>query len=179
MNSNFGFCIAFLEDPTKRVTPPSPMDGAHASIDTVNADLAKRIFMSTTGVIPGMQAQPVLQISTGATARNTGSVSYAISGVDPAEVYQTAGKLMGAFSAKAGELFLPQGGIIPDMYLQTPNLQIEPLRDQAATYGVNTTAIETLLNKSASQNYTYLIKRPTNQYQVILEADDQFRGQCV
>ena len=64
------------------------------------------------------------------------------------------------------------------MYLQTPNLQIEPLRDQAATYGVDTTAIETLLNHAASQNYTYLIKRPTNQYQVILELDDQFRTEA-
>jgi HAE1 family hydrophobic/amphiphilic exporter-1 len=61
------------------------------------------------------------------------------------------------------------------MFLQTPNLQIEPLRDQAATYGVNTTAIETLLNHAVSQNYTYLIKRPSNQYQVILELDDPFR----
>jgi HAE1 family hydrophobic/amphiphilic exporter-1 len=61
------------------------------------------------------------------------------------------------------------------MYLQTPNLQIEPLRDQARTYGVTTTGIETLLNHAASQNYTYLIKRPTNQYQVILELRDSDR----
>jgi HAE1 family hydrophobic/amphiphilic exporter-1 len=175
LNSNMGFCIAFLDDPENRKTPPSPLDGKHASIDTVNADLGKRIFMSTVGLIPGMQPQPVLQISTGATARNTGSVSYSISGVDPNEVYATGGKLMGAFSSQIGKLFADQGGIIPDMYLQTPNLQIEPLRDQAATYGVNTTGLETLLYHAASQNYTYLIKRPTNQYQVILELDDQYR----
>ncbi len=175
LNSNMGFCIAFLEDPQNRKTPPSPLDGKYASIDTVNGDLAKRIFMSTVGILPGMQPQPVLQISTGATARTTGSVSYSISGVEPTEVYATAGKLMMEFQKQAGKLFIPQGGIIPDMYLQTPNLQIEPLRDQAATYGVNTTGIETLLNHAASENYTYLIKRPTNQYQVILELDDQFR----
>ena len=175
LNSNMGFCIAFLKDPKDRTTPPGPLDGKRASIDTVNGDLAKRIFMSTTGILPGMQPQPVLQISTGATARTTGSVSYSISGVNPAEVYATAGRLMGEFQQQAGKLFIPQGGIIPDMYLQTPNLQIEPLRDQAATYGVDTNSIETLLNHAASQNYTYLIKRPTNQYQVILELDDQYR----
>ncbi len=175
LNSNMGFAIAFLVPPEERKTHPSPIDGKFASIDTIQGDLAKRIFMSTVGVLPGLQPQPVLQISTGATARNTGSVSFSISGVDPQEVYATGGKLMGAFAQKVGTLFAEQGGIIPDMYLQTPNLQIEPLRDQAATYGVNTTGIETLLNHAASQNYTYLIKRPTNQYQVILELDDQYR----
>jgi HAE1 family hydrophobic/amphiphilic exporter-1 len=175
LNSNMGFMIAFLKPVNERTTPPSPLDGKHASIVTVNADIAKRIFMSTTGLIPAMQPQPVLQISTGATARNTGSVSFSISGVDPKEVYATGFRLMGEFQKKVGTIFADQGGVIPDMYLQTPNVQIEPLRDQAATYGVDTTSIETLLSHAASQNYTYLIKRPTNQYQVILELDDQFR----
>ena len=67
---------------------------------------------------------------------------------------------MGELAKGMGSVFLPPQGIIPDMYLQTPNLKIEPLRDQARTYGVTTTAIETLLNHAASQNYTYLIKRP-------------------
>jgi HAE1 family hydrophobic/amphiphilic exporter-1 len=62
------------------------------------------------------------------------------------------------------------------MYLQTPNLQIEVLRDQAASYGVSPTRVETLLRTAYSQNYVYLIKRPTNQYQVILEADDKNRS---
>ena len=175
LNSNMGFMIAFLKPVNERTTPPGPLDGTHASIATVNADLGKKIFMSTVGLIPAMQPQPVLQISTGATARNTGAVSFAISGVDPQEVYQTAGKLTGAFYSQVGKLFAEQGGVIPDLYLDTPNLQIEPLRDQAATYGVDTTSIETLLSHAASQNYTYLIKRPTNQYQVILELDDAFR----
>jgi len=174
LNSNQGFCIAFLEPPEKRVTKPGPGE-KKASIQTVASDLMMRAAKHTTGLLTFLVPQPVLQISTGATPRTQGDIQYSISGVDPAEVYATAGKLMGAFYGGVGKMFLPQGGVSSDMFLQTPNLQIEPLRDQAATYGVSTTAIEALLNHAASQNYTYLIKRPTNQYQVILELDDPFR----
>ena len=174
LNSNQGFCIAFLVPPEQRVTKPRPGE-SKASIQTVAGDLMLRSAMHTTGLLTFLVPQPVLQISTGATARNQGDIQYSISGVDPEEVYATAGKLMGAFYGQVGKLLAPQGGVSNDMFLQTPNLQIDPLRDEAATYGIGTTAIETLLNHAASQNYTYLIKRPTNQYQVILELDDQFR----
>src|SRR5256714_2977848 len=77
----------------------------------------------------------------------------------------------------AGKYFLPmmQGGISDDMFLQTPQLKINILREQAASYGISTTRIETLLRNAYSQNYVYLIKRPTNQYQVILEVEDRAR----
>ncbi|HWB54219.1 MAG TPA: efflux RND transporter permease subunit, partial [Tepidisphaeraceae bacterium] len=123
--------------------------------------------------------QPTLQISTGAASRSQGQFQYAISGVDPKEVYATAGKMMGAFMGAAGKIFRPvaQGGISSDMYLQTPQLEIKILRDQASSYGVSPERIETLLRNAYSQNYVYLIKRPTNQYQVILEAKDSDRGE--
>jgi HAE1 family hydrophobic/amphiphilic exporter-1 len=78
----------------------------------------------------------------------------------------------------AGKIFLPmmQGGVSNDMYLQTPQLKINILRDQAASYGISPTRIETLLRNAYSQNYVYLIKKPTNQYQVILETADQARS---
>ena len=61
-----------------------------------------------------------------------------------------------------------------DLYNHTPNLQVDILRDQAKLYGVSETRILTLLHDAYSQNYSYLIKKPTDQYQVILEvADDQ------
>ena len=178
LNSNQGFVIAFLNDPKDRKTKPAPGEKT-ASIQTVSGDLMKNIFMQTTGLLTVLPPQPVLQISTGATARNTGPVSFSISGTDPQEVYATGYKLMGAFAQQLGHLLAPQGGMVPDMYLQTPNVQIEPLRDQAATYGVSTTHIETLLRNAYSQNYDYLIKRPNNQYQVILEVEDSGRTEPV
>ena len=176
LNSNQGFVIAFLKNPEERdATKPGPYDGKHASIQTVAQDLMGRCAMQTQGLLTFLIPQPVLQISTGATSRNQGDISFVVRGVNPQEVYQTAGKLMGAFYGQAGKLLAPFGGVSSDMYLQTPNVQIYPKREQAATYGVFTTPLESLLRESFSQNYTYLIKRPQNQYQVILEVDDAHR----
>ncbi len=107
--------------------------------------------------------------STGATANLQGQFAYAISGIDPNEVYATAGKLIQKMHEFPGFLFVNS-----DLFNHTPNLQINILRDQAKLYGVSETRILNLLHEAYSQNYIYLIKKPTDQYQVILEvADDQ------
>jgi len=54
-----------------------------------------------------------------------------------------------------------------DYYNSTPNLKIDIDRERAATYGVSTSAIQSLLKNAYSQNYVYLIKQPDDQYQVI------------
>ena len=55
-----------------------------------------------------------------------------------------------------------------DFYNNTPNLNIELKREEAKTYGVSEARILTLLRNAYSQNYLYLIKKPEDQYQVIL-----------
>jgi hydrophobic/amphiphilic exporter-1 (mainly G- bacteria), HAE1 family len=62
-----------------------------------------------------------------------------------------------------------------DYYNNTPNLNIDLRRDQAKTYGVSEARILTLLRNAYSQNYLYLIKKPEDQYQVILEMQDSAR----
>ena len=56
-----------------------------------------------------------------------------------------------------------------DYYNNTPNLDIELRREQAKTYGVSEARILALLRNAYAQNYVYLIKKPSDQYQVILE----------
>src|SRR5437763_6689443 len=63
-----------------------------------------------------------------------------------------------------------------DFYNNTPNLDIDIRRDQAKTYGVSETRILTLLRDAYSQNYLYLIKKPEDQYQVMLEGKDSSRA---
>jgi len=63
-----------------------------------------------------------------------------------------------------------------DLYNHTPNLQVDILRDQAKLYGVSETRILNLLHDAYSQNYSYLIKKATDQYQVILEVADDKRA---
>jgi HAE1 family hydrophobic/amphiphilic exporter-1 len=63
-----------------------------------------------------------------------------------------------------------------DLYNHTPNLQVDILREQAKLYGVSESRILNLLHDAYSQNYSYLIKKPTDQYQVILEVNDKQRS---
>ena len=63
-----------------------------------------------------------------------------------------------------------------DYYNNTPNLDIDIRRDQAKIYGVSEARILALLRNAYSQNYLYLIKKPEDQYQVILEVEDAARA---
>jgi HAE1 family hydrophobic/amphiphilic exporter-1 len=62
-----------------------------------------------------------------------------------------------------------------DLFQHTPQLKINILRDQAKMYGVSETHVLTLLRNAYAQNYVYLIKKPDDQYQVILEVQDESR----
>ena len=159
--SNQGFLLAFLKDPKER--PP---------IVSVSGQLMGGVASSIPGVIAFLQPNPVLQISTGATANTQGQFAYAISGIDPTEVYATANRLMAKMHEFPGFLF-----VTSDLYNHTPSLQVEILRDQAKLYGVSESRILNLLHNAYSQNYTYLIKKPTDQYQVILEVRDSERSE--
>jgi HAE1 family hydrophobic/amphiphilic exporter-1 len=160
MPANQAFLIAFLKDPSKR--PP---------IDQVAGQLMGGIDTTLPGAIAFLQPNPVLEISTGATANTQGQFAYALSGIDPQQVYDVAGKMMAKMHGYPGFLFVNS-----DLFNHTPNLQIDILRDQAKLYGVSETRILTLLHDAYSQNYSYLIKKATDQYQVILEVADDERS---
>ena len=160
MPANQAFLIAFLKDPSKR--PP---------IDQVAGQLMGGIDTTLSGAIAFLQPNPVLEISTGATANTQGQFAYALSGIDPKQVYDVAGKMMAKMHEYPGFLFVNS-----DLFNHTPNLQIDILRDQAKLYGVSETRILTLLHDAYSQNYSYLIKKATDQYQVILEVADDERS---
>ncbi len=158
--ANQEFVIEFLSDPSKR-----------APIQTVAQQLMGALDAKIPGTVTFLQPNPVLQISTGAAAITQGQFSYALSGINPDEVYATAGKFMQKMHEFPGFLFVNS-----DLYNHTPSLQVEILRDQAKLYGVSETRILNLLHEAYSQNYIYLIKKPTDQYQVILEVKDNGRS---
>ncbi len=173
LSSNYAFMLVFLEEPADRkpITVFTP-DGKqktieHPTIEDLTTALKTNIFMGVVGAIPGLQPNPVLQISTGASANQTGQFSYSLSGINPGEVYKAANALMGKLAAKQGTMFAPP--ILSDLFQRTPQLKININRDVAATYGVTATQIETLLRNAYSQNFVYLIKKPQDQYQLILE----------
>jgi HAE1 family hydrophobic/amphiphilic exporter-1 len=157
--SNLGGTFLFLKPLHER--PP---------IEAVIGQLTGALF-HIPGIIPLLQANPVLQISTGATANSQGKYAFAMSGLESSQVYACAGKMIAKMWQIPGMMTVSS-----DMNLNQPQLQIHILRDRAITYGVTTQAIESVLRSAYSQNYIYLIKTETDQYQLILEANNRFRN---
>src|SRR5262247_358206 len=160
LSSNQGLLLAFLKSPANR-----------APIQGVATNLMGKLS-AIPGVMPFLRPFPVLEISTGATNQNQGQYAFSLSGVNATQVYEVATKLMERLKAYPGF-----ATISSDYFNNTPNLDIEIRRDQAKMYGVSETRILTLLRNAYSQNYLYLIKKPEDQYQVILEAEGSARSQ--
>src|SRR5467141_2799344 len=132
-------------------------------------------IQKSINTIPGLTAvitpSPVLQINVGATNQTQGQYAYTISGIVPQDVYGAANQMMTKLHGFKGFASLRS-----DYYNNTPNLTVNIDRERAATYGVSTSAIQSLLKNAYSQNYVYLIKQPEDQYQVILEVKDNERA---
>jgi len=131
-------------------------------------------MMGKLNTIPGimtfLRPFPVLEISTGVTNQNQGQYAFSVSGADPNQVYDVGQKLMAKLMTYDGFL-----SVSSDFYNNTPNVNIDINRDQAKSLGVSEARILNLLRNAYSQNYLYLIKKPEDQYQVILEMDDSVR----
>jgi HAE1 family hydrophobic/amphiphilic exporter-1 len=159
ISSNQGITFTFLKDPKER--PPIQQ--------------AALQLMGKLSAIPGVFAfirpLPVLQISTGAVAQAQGQYAYTLSGIDSEQVYDAAQKLI----AKCYQ-FPGFASVSSDYFAATPGLDVAIRREEARIRGVSEARILTLLRNAYSQNYLYLIKKPQDQYQVILEANDQARS---
>jgi HAE1 family hydrophobic/amphiphilic exporter-1 len=157
--SNQGITFTFIRPPEER-----------APIQEVTAEMMGKLN-SIPGVFTFLRPFPVLEISTGVTSQQQGQYAYAVSGANPEQVYEVSQKLLAKLMEYPGFLTISS-----DLYHNTPNVNIDLRRDQAKTYGVSEAKILTLLRNAYSQNYLYLIKKPEDQYQVILEIEDEARG---
>jgi len=157
--SNYGLLLEFLEPPQVR-----------APIQAVAINTMGKLG-AVPGIFPFLRPFPVLEISTGATSQNQGQYAYSVSGVNSEQVYDIAQKLMARLGQYPGF-----ATVSSDFFDHTPSLEINLRRDQARTYGVSETRILNLLRNAYSQNYLYLIKKPEDQYQVILEVQDSERA---
>ena len=132
-------------------------------------------LQKSISTIPGLTAvispSPVLQINVGATNQTQGQYAYTLSGIVPEDVYKATDQMMAKLRTFKGF-----ASVRSDYYNSTPNLTVNIDRERAATYGVSTSAIQSILKNAYSQNYVYLIKEPDDQYQVILEVKDNERS---
>jgi len=131
----------------------------------------QRTLSTIPGITGVLSPQPVLQINVGATNQTQGQYAYTISGIVPQDVYAAGDQLMAKLKNFKGF-----ASVRSDYYNTTPNLAVDIDRERAATYGVSTSAVQSLLRNAYSQNYVYLIKEPDDQYQVILEVKDNERA---
>jgi hydrophobic/amphiphilic exporter-1 (mainly G- bacteria), HAE1 family len=157
-SSSQGLIFGFLKPRSQR--PP---------IEQCIPQLQKSIS-SIPGITAILQPNPVLQINVGVTNQTQGQYAYTLSGIVPDEVYTAADQLMNKLRQFKGF-----ASVRSDYYNSTPNLTVDIDRERAATYGVSTSAVQSLLRTAYSQNYVYLIKEPEDQYQVILEVKDSER----
>ncbi|MGA9995418.1 MAG: efflux RND transporter permease subunit [Pyrinomonadaceae bacterium] len=157
--ANQGITFTFIKPPEER-----------APIGVVTAQMMGQLN-SIPGVMTFLRPFPVLEISTGVTSQNQGQYAFTVSGASPEQVYDVGQKLMGKLMTYPGFLTVSS-----DFYNNTPSLNIDIRRDQAKTYGVSEARILTLLRNAYSQNYLYLVKKPEDQYQVILEMEDSARA---
>src|SRR2546422_81627 len=132
----------------------------------------QKSISSVPGITAVLQPNPVLQINVGATSQTQGQYAYTLSGIVPDDVYAAANQLMTKLKDFKGF-----ASVRSDFYNSTPNLTVDIDRERAATYGISTSAAQSLLRTAYSQNYVYLIKQPEDQYQVILEVKDNERAQ--
>jgi hydrophobic/amphiphilic exporter-1 (mainly G- bacteria), HAE1 family len=158
--SNQMLALAFLKDVSQR--PP---------ITQVIAQLAQQLSQ-IPGIIPLLRPDPVLQISTGATKNNQGQYAFSLSGVDANQVYQTAQQMI----AKCRQ-FPGFATVSSDYFANTPMLGVNLNQLQLQSYGLSNANVEQLFKNAYSQNYTYLIKTPIDQYKVIVEAEDKQRSE--
>ncbi len=162
LTSNQGFLLALLKPVDQR--PP---------IQVVAQTMQMKLF-GLPGFFAFLRPNPVLEISTGATNQNQGQFAYALSGINPDQVYEVANKLIARLNDK--KAFPGFATISSDYHNNTVNLDIQILRDQASMYNVSVGSIQSLLRTAYSQNYVYLVKKPEDQYQVILEVQDVDRS---
>jgi len=157
--SNQGITFTFIRPPEER-----------KPIQEVTAEMMGKLN-SIPGVFTFLRPFPVLEISTGVTSQQQGQYAFAVSGANPNEVYDVSQKLMAKLMTYPGFLTVSS-----DYYHNTPNVNIDLRREQAKTLGVSEARILSLLRNAYSQNYLYLIKKPEDQYQVILEMEDSARS---
>lgn len=153
ITDNQGLIVAFLSK-EKRPT-----------IQTVTSQISQDLS-TIPGVLTSIRPVPSLEISTGAIGNLQGKYAYILSSMNREELYDTASKLVEALRTNPGF-----ERISTDLYINTPQVDIQYLRNQAYKYGITPYNIENTFKEAYSENHCYQIKEQTRQYKVIVSSN--------
>jgi HAE1 family hydrophobic/amphiphilic exporter-1 len=145
--------------------------GTRAPIAEVSRRITAEIRRQVPGVVPLIQPYPTLEIDTGATSNMQGQYAFQMTSTDPDLLYKTAEQLVARLQKTEGF-----SEVSSDMRMNTPFEELEILRDQAYSYGVNVADIEDTLAAAFSQGQASQIQTPLNVYWVITELLDSQRA---
>lgn len=112
---------------------------------------------------------PLIDISIGPQSR--GAFQYSMQSLHADTLYKSAEEFLDKLQTLPGIV-----GVSSDLEIKTPELHVEILRDQAASYGVDIDDIENTLQLAYGNGRITRIETPFDQYDVILEVLDQYKA---
>lgn len=111
---------------------------------------------------------PLIDLAAGQESR--AAYQFALQGIDAEKIYQSSRKLLARL--RADPMFQ---GVNSDLEIDTPQINVNILRDQASQYGFTASDIENLFELGYSGNLISLIQTAIDQYNVILELEPKYQ----
>lgn len=141
--------------------------GERPPIDSIIQSIYKKL-----SYIEGIQAFikniPLIDLAFG--QQNRSAYQFALQGINARHIYKSAKQLIEKM--KAEPMFQ---GVNSDLEIDTPQINVSLLRDQAAEYGITAKNIENAFSLSYSGNLISLIQTAIDQYNVILELYPEYQ----
>lgn len=113
---------------------------------------------------------PLIDLATGQQSR--ADYQFALHSVFSDKIYSSAKRLIDEM--EKDPMFL---SVSSDLEIDTPQVNVQVLRDQASRLGISTTEIENAFAYSYSGNFVSRIQTPIDQYYVILELYPEYQKQ--
>lgn len=142
--------------------------GQRPPISTVIQRLYKKLN-EIVGLQSFIKNMPLIDIAIG--TQNRAAYQFSLQGVDANSIYRSARKLLAEM--KADPMFQ---GVNSDLEIDSPQININILRDQASQYGFTAANIEQTFGYGYSGNLISLIRTAIDQYNVILELYPEYQA---
>lgn len=111
---------------------------------------------------------PLIDLAVGQESR--AAYQFALQGMQSEAIYRSARKLLDKM--KSEPVFQ---GVNSDLEIDTPQINVKILRDQASQYGITAYDVENAFSLSYSGNLISLIQTAVDQYNVILELKPEYQ----
>ncbi|MBB1093202.1 efflux RND transporter permease subunit [Rhodopseudomonas palustris] len=137
-------------------------------------DAAKVIarLRQKAGQVPGMQAffQSIQNLSVGGRISKS-QYQYVMQSGDTEALYRLAPEMRDKIAKLPGLL-----DVTTDLYIKNPQMTVEIDREKAAVYGITVDQVRNQLYNAYGSRQVGTIYMPSNDYQIILEVQPEFRG---